>query len=99
MNDLEQAFAALTEKQRRVSTSFAYYDGEHGLVYSTRRLREVWRDLDAKFVQNWCAVVIDALIDRITLTSLAVGDDDALTAELAGLYQSSFQYPSMRVVD
>ena len=89
MTDLEQAFAALTEKQRRVSTSFAYYDGEHGLVYSTRRLREVWRDLDAKFVQNWCAVVIDALIDRITLTSLAVGDDDALTAELAGLYQSS----------
>jgi len=89
MTDLEKAFTALQGKQTLYTTLWAYYDGDQPLVYSSERLRKVFTNLNAKFVQNWCAVVVDACMDRITLDGLQVAEDDAATDLLAQTLQET----------
>lgn len=61
---------------------WAYYEGEQPLVYSADRLREVFPNIDADFTQNWCLVVVDALLDRIILQGFEVVDDVPSTDEM-----------------
>ena len=89
MTDLGRAFAALKGKQARYDLLWAYYDGDHPLRYSTERLRELFRDINARFVQNWCAVVIDAAKDRLNLDNLHLGDDQTDGDELSRLWAES----------
>lgn len=72
MTDLEQVFAALQAKYATYDALWKYYDGDQPLVYSNERLREIFRGLDARFSQNWCAVVIDSVLDRLQLTRFQV---------------------------
>ena len=67
MTDLERAYAALAAKNLAYKTLFDYYDGNQPLVYSTERLREIFQKIDARFEQNWCAVVVDSVLERLTL--------------------------------
>jgi hypothetical protein len=76
-SDLERAFGALTGKKEAYDRLFRYYDGDQPLVYSAERLREVFQRLDAKFCQNWCALVVDAVMERLNLTGIAVEDKAA----------------------
>ncbi|HQK35337.1 MAG TPA: phage portal protein [Spirochaetales bacterium] len=66
-DDLKTMFNRLKEQERRVEAYTAYYYGDHPLIYSHERLREVFNRSTVNFVQNWCAVVIDTTLDRITL--------------------------------
>jgi hypothetical protein len=43
--DLQRAFEALTGKQATYDNLFKYYDGDHPLVYSAKRLREIFHGL------------------------------------------------------
>jgi hypothetical protein len=80
LSDLERAFNALSGKQVAYSLLWDYYDGDHPLVYSTSRLRDVFKGINARFTQNWCAVVIDAMLDRINLLRFVVeGNEQATT--------------------
>jgi hypothetical protein len=79
MTDLELAYAALSGKQAAYNLNFRYYDGDHPLRYSTERLREIFQNIDARFVQNWCAVVVDAVADRLNLSGFVVADNDQAT--------------------
>ena len=65
--DLEKAFNALVEKKRQYGKLWRYYDGDQPLVYNSERLKEIFSGLDARFIQNWCAVVVDAVLDRIEM--------------------------------
>jgi hypothetical protein len=80
--DLAKAYKALKDKAAEYTLLWRYYDGDHPLVYSTARLREVFARIDARFVENWCAVVIDATMDRINLSGFQVTDNDVLTEAL-----------------
>lgn len=77
MSDLAQAMAALYAKQRPYTRLWNYYDGEQPLVYTARRLAELFRHLDAYFAENWCGVVVDAVNERLRLTGYQVGDSGA----------------------
>jgi hypothetical protein len=87
--DLQIAVIALTAKKRRYDKLWAYYDGEAPLIYTSQKLREIFSGLDAKFTENWCAVVVDSVLDRMTLQSIAVSDDDDTTIELKSLWEST----------
>lgn len=65
--DLQRAFTALTAKLIDYNTLFAYADGDQPTVYSTSRLREAFDNINARFTQNWCSVVINSTLDRLTL--------------------------------
>jgi hypothetical protein len=85
--DLERAYQALNAKQRPYSTLWDYYDGQHPLVYSTKRLRQIFNRIDAKFSENWCAVVVDSVLDRLNLARFTVAKDEAATERLNDLWE------------
>lgn len=89
MTDLQRAFDALDGKARPYSRFWDYYDGDQPLKYSTERLREIFSGIDATFRQNWCAVVVDACLDRIELREWTVSDDDEATDALNELYDQT----------
>lgn len=80
------AFKAITEKQTPYTQLWAYFDGDQPLVYASKRLEEVFADLDAKFSENWCEVVIGASRDRIQLTGFTVKDNPKATDLLSALF-------------
>ena len=87
--DLAKAYKALKGKAAEYTLLWRYYDGDHPLVYSTARLREVFARIDARFVENWCAVVIDATMDRINLSGFQVADNEAATEALNQAFQAT----------
>lgn len=87
--DMERAVAALVGKATRDTLLWRYYEGDHPLIYSSKRLREVFKQLDAKFVENWCAPVIDAANDRLSLLRWLVDGDAAAQTELNALFMST----------
>ena len=89
MNDIELAVATLLYKTPRYTRLWNYYQGIQPLVYATERLSDIFSGLQQRFMQNWCAVVVDSVHDRIQLQRVLVADDDAATEQLALLLSSS----------
>ena len=85
--DLKLAFSTLRAKHAPYSDLFSYYDGEQPLIYTAKRLNEIFKDLDAYFAENWCSVVIDAEQDRINLRSIQV--DGPANKQWQDLWQAS----------
>ena len=75
-SDLEIAYTALAGKQSRYDGLWDYYDGNHPLIYSTARLRKIFDKLNTKFIENWCAVVIDSIAERLLIKQFAIGSNE-----------------------
>ena len=95
--DLQIAVSALTAKKPRYDMLWRYYDSEHPLVYSSAKLKEIFHGLDARFVENWCAVVVDSVLDRMELRELAVADDEEASAAIAGTNGQELDGRQLRV--
>jgi len=76
ITDLKLAYTALQSKQAPYTILWSYYNGDQPLRYSTERLREVFRDLSARFTQNWCSVVVNASLDRMNLLRFSIANDE-----------------------
>lgn len=87
--DLELAVTALAGKKRRYDALWRYYDGEQPLVYSSEKLREIFSGLEARFTENWCAVVVDSVLDRMELYTPTVAGDEAATLLLATTWEQT----------
>lgn len=87
--DLDLAVATLLVKSHNFDRLFAYYEGRQPLVYSHDRLRDIFKHFDARFTQNWCAVVVDSIAERLTLQRIFVAENDAATDRLDELLTSS----------
>lgn len=83
MSDLERAYGALTDKGEEYGRLFDYYDGFQPVVYSAKRLAEIFKNVDAVFTENWCAVVLDAVKDRVNFTGWE--SSDKKTSDLLGV--------------
>lgn len=88
-NDLHLAWRTLLNKQDAHRKAWAYYDGDHPLVYSTSRLKAVFQNIDARFSENWAAIVIDAELDRVNLSTLTISGNQAQTERLNELWEST----------
>ncbi len=76
--DLDRAYKVLAGKLSPYGNIWNYYDGDQPLMYTAKRMRELFDDLDmATFVENWCAVVIDSANDRINLSGITTKDATA----------------------
>ncbi len=87
--DLQKAYDALKGKQSPYGEYWDYYDGNQPLIYSAARLRELFRTLNTRFVENWCAVVVDSALDRIQLQGFRVSQSDELTDRLNATFQET----------
>jgi len=78
-DDLKRAVEALKGKADLYDRYFNYYDGDQPVTYSTSRLEDLFKGLDAIFTENWCAVVIDSIKDRVNLEYIQMpkGKQDA----------------------
>jgi hypothetical protein len=80
--DVGVAMARLRGKHDRIATEFNYYDGDQPIVYATDQLNDYFRQLTAKFVENWCAPVIDAVRERIRLRGFDCTKGNEAASEL-----------------
>ncbi len=87
--DLQIAVNALTAKKGRYDLLWRYYDSDHPLIYSSAKLKEIFHNLDARFVENWAAVVVDSVLDRMEMRALAVADNEEAAAALNDLREQS----------
>lgn len=87
--DVGLAFRALSFKKKLYDKFWRYYDGDQPLVYNSERLREIFSGLDARFTQNWCAVVVDSVLDRLEMQVPHVGENEAADDALRDLWQST----------
>jgi hypothetical protein len=54
-----------------------YYDGNHRLQFATSKFREAFGDLFEAFADNWCQLVVDIAVERLTVIGFRFGEDDA----------------------
>jgi hypothetical protein len=85
ITDLQRAYKALSGKRKAYTDLWAYYDGKQPTVYTSKRLKEIFKDLDATFNENWCSVVIDCATDRINLQGFSVAGESG--KKLTELFQ------------
>lgn len=83
-SDIKRAFDTISAKRKPYSDLFNYYDGDQPVMYSTNAMREVFRNLDARFTLNFCAVVIDAVKERVSFQGFTARDA-GVQAALEGL--------------
>lgn len=79
VTDIQRAFTVLSEKRRLYDVLWQYYDGDHPLHYSTKKLQEIFDEIDARFTKNWTAVVVDSSDQRLELQNIFVEGDKSLT--------------------
>jgi hypothetical protein len=75
-SDLAKAFNAINAKKAPYDILYSYYEGNQPLRYSTERLRKAFDKIGVYFAQNWIAVVVDAVLDRISLHGFDVDEDE-----------------------
>ena len=74
--DVELAVKTLLAKQQPYSTAWNYYDGPQPLVYTNDRLAKVFRNITARFANNWISVAVDALLNKLELARFEVLDEN-----------------------
>jgi hypothetical protein len=88
VTDLERAFNALHAKQSSYATLNDYYHGRQPLQYSTEEFRSQFAGkFTARFTENWAAVVVDALLDRLSLKGFKL-DDTAASDSIETLWDA-----------
>lgn len=87
--DLEIAVKALSAKSEMYCKFWEYYDGEQPLVYNNEKLRQIFHGLNARFTLNWCAVVADSVLDRLSILGTAISQDKTQAAALAEVWAAS----------
>jgi hypothetical protein len=82
LTDLQRAYLALAKKGLKYSDLWAYYEGRQPLRYANPALRSRFANLVEHFTANWCAVVVDSLLDRLDLAGLS-HEDETLSEALS----------------
>lgn len=88
MDDVKLAVETLQGKTATLTPLFDYYEGDQPLRYAAERLREIFQSRQTRFVQNWCAVVVDAIADRLVLEQISA-DDDAAMAQVQAVWAAT----------
>lgn len=73
---------------RRQRELWAYYDGEQPLYYVARIIMEQQNRFPALTV-NWCALVVDALEERLTIEGFRLAGQDSADDDLEGMWQAN----------
>lgn len=84
-DDLKRAYETLAAKGHRLDPLFRYYDGNHPSLYSSAKMAAALAAINVHFSENWCATVVDVLMDRLNLVGFsAPGDAQAALDDLWG---------------
>lgn len=71
---LDRLSRALDARARRIKLYSAYYDGDHPLAFASAKFRGAFGGLFREFADNWCALVVDAVEERLNVEGFRLGD-------------------------
>jgi len=67
-----------TDRAARYAAYRQYYDGNHDTQITRRMRRYLELKIGEEFNDNYCPIVVDALVDRLTVTGFEADDADQL---------------------
>lgn len=70
-NDIDWALSELKKRRDNYSTFHSYYNGKQASMISADRLRSIFANLFADFHINLCKAPVDALADRLQISSFS----------------------------
>lgn len=71
---LRTMYAEMVRRRRVIETAAAYYDGDHRLAFASEKFLEAFGGLFGAFADNWCALVVDAVEERLQVQGFRVGE-------------------------
>ena len=81
MPDTEQWREYLSEglsaAQDEIALFSDYYAGHHRLQFATSKFREAFGELFEAFASNWCGLIVDVAVERLTIQGFRFGEDEA----------------------
>lgn len=77
--DIKPALENLLAKSVLYETLWDYYEGEQELKFSTLKLQKFFSGKGIYFAENWMGVVIDAVLDRLSLQGFSVAKQTQAT--------------------
>lgn len=71
---LRYMFAELVRRRAVIDKSARYYDGLHRLAFTSEKFLEAFGGMFGAFADNWCAIVVDAVEERLSVQGFRVGE-------------------------
>lgn len=93
VDDIAWALEDIAGRAGRYARLRRYYDGDHDLTFATEKWRTTFGTLFEGFRDNLCPAVVDALTDRLRLTTVASagarqpGDADPIADAVADVWR------------
>lgn len=85
MSDLELAFKTLRAKQSHHLLRWNYYQGIQPLRWTSQKMYDVFGTDQSDYVLNWCACLVDAVVNRLVLERFQVSGNEDLSAKLTAV--------------
>jgi len=73
-DDFNNAFNMFVKKRPALDTLYKYVNGPQPLKYSTERLKEIFEKIRVHFEVNWCNVIVQTSLDRLSLNGFDVSE-------------------------
>lgn len=82
---LEHLIGRLRLRNTAINTYDDYYSGRHPLQFTTSDFREAFGKMLDGYADNWCRIIVDAAVERLTPTGFRfpTSDDDGAEGEAA----------------
>lgn len=79
----------MDERAGRIKVYERYYNGDQDLRFTTSKAREVFGEQFSGFADNFCALVVDAVDERLEVRGFRVGEDEAATTAIADFWSAN----------
>lgn len=85
--DVKLAFDCIKNKRAVYDLLYNYYKGLHPLKYSASRLKKAFEKIDTYFAENWVAVIVDSVLDRLVLRGFDIAENTEANDKLEEIFK------------
>src|SRR5688500_4182343 len=66
----------LDDRQASLKLYGDYYEGDHRLAFASEKFRVAFGTLFKEFADNWCPLVVDAVVERLQVVGFRFDPED-----------------------
>jgi hypothetical protein len=81
---LRNLCATLDQRAQRIRRFQAYYDGSQRLAFATSKFRQAFGSLFGAFADNFCALIVDAVEERLNVEGFRIGATEGEDSDKEG---------------
>lgn len=86
---LKVLYTEMVRRRPVIERASAYYDGDHRLAFSSEKFLEAFGGLFGAFADNWCALVVDAVEERLQVQGFRVGKEVTADAQAKKIWEEN----------